>query len=165
MLKKFLYSAFALCAVVGAAQAQEVTLKVSHFLPPNSNYQKGVLEPWCGKLLKESEGKLKCQIYPAMQLGGTPPQLVDQRVAGGALQPRAQRQFRAQARQEAHRLEEGVLGDVVGGLHAARQPQHQRVDGGRMQAVDLREGVGVAGTRRAQQRGFITVVGLARLVH
>ena len=34
-----------------------------------------------------------------------------------------------------------------------------------MQAVDLREGVGVAGTRRAQQRGFITVVGLARLVH
>ena len=27
-----------------ALLAQEVTLKVSHFLPPNSNYQKGVLE-------------------------------------------------------------------------------------------------------------------------
>jgi len=58
--------------------AQEVTLKVSHFLPPNSNYQKTVLEPWCDKLAKDSGGKLKCQIYPAMQLGGTPPQLADQ---------------------------------------------------------------------------------------
>lgn len=78
MLKKFLYSAFAFCSLAGAAHAQEVTLKVSHFLPPSSNYQKGVLEPWCDKLLKESAGKLKCQIYPAMQLGGTPAQLVDQ---------------------------------------------------------------------------------------
>ena len=29
-------------------------------------------------LEKDSGGKLKCQIYPALQLGGTPPQLVDQ---------------------------------------------------------------------------------------
>jgi TRAP-type C4-dicarboxylate transport system substrate-binding protein len=60
------------------AQAQEVVLKVSHFLPPTSNYQKTVLEPWCAALNKDSGGKLKCQIYPAMQLGGTPPQLADQ---------------------------------------------------------------------------------------
>jgi len=70
------------CATIALASsalyAQEVTLKVSHFLPPNSNYQKGVLEPWCDKLAKDSGGKLKCQIYPAMQLGGTPPQLADQ---------------------------------------------------------------------------------------
>lgn len=58
--------------------AQEVTLKVSHFLPPNANYHKNVLVPWCDKLAAESAGKLKCQIYPAMQLGGTPPQLADQ---------------------------------------------------------------------------------------
>lgn len=58
--------------------AQEVTLKVSHFLPPNSNYQKTVLEPWCATLATDSGNKIKCQIYPAMQLGGTPPQLVDQ---------------------------------------------------------------------------------------
>ena len=61
-----------------AVLAQEVTLKVSHFLPPNSNYQKAVLEPWCDKIAKDSSDKLKCQIYPAMQLGGTPPQLADQ---------------------------------------------------------------------------------------
>ncbi|MBW7862494.1 MAG: TRAP transporter substrate-binding protein [Rhodocyclaceae bacterium] len=60
------------------AQAQDVTLKVSHFLPPGSNIQQGVLEPWCAKIAKESNGRLKCQLYPAMQLGGTPAQLVDQ---------------------------------------------------------------------------------------
>lgn len=64
--------------VAAGASAQEVTLKVSHFLPATSNYQKTVLEPWCATLLNDSGGKLKCQIYPAMQLGGTPPQLADQ---------------------------------------------------------------------------------------
>lgn len=68
----------ALALVSSSLYAQAVTLKVSHFLPPNSNYQKGVLEPWCDRLAMESAGKLKCQIYPAMQLGGTPPQLADQ---------------------------------------------------------------------------------------
>jgi TRAP-type transport system periplasmic protein len=34
--------------------------------------------PWCDKIGKESGGRLKCQIYPSMQLGGTPPQLFDQ---------------------------------------------------------------------------------------
>ena len=70
------------CAALTLASSslytQAVTLKVSHFLPPNSNYQKGVLEPWCDRLAKDSAGQLKCQIYPAMQLGGTPPQLADQ---------------------------------------------------------------------------------------
>jgi TRAP-type C4-dicarboxylate transport system substrate-binding protein len=69
---------FPLAVCSSAVSAQEVTLKVSHFLPPTSNYQKAVLEPWCEKIAKDSGGRLKCQIYPAMQLGGTPPQLADQ---------------------------------------------------------------------------------------
>lgn len=55
-----------------------VTLKVAHFLPTSSNFHKFVLLPWCEKIGKESNGKLKCQIYPSMQLGGTPAQLLDQ---------------------------------------------------------------------------------------
>ena len=47
-------------------------------LPPTSNPQVHVLQPWCDKINKESNDRLKCQIYPAMQLGGTPPQLFDQ---------------------------------------------------------------------------------------
>ena len=63
---------------LSGAQAQETVLKFSHFLPPNSNFQKLFLEPWCDKIGKESAGKLKCQIYPALQLCGTPQQLADQ---------------------------------------------------------------------------------------
>ena len=37
-----------------------------------------VLVPWCDKLGAESKGRIKCQIYPAMQLGGTPPHLINQ---------------------------------------------------------------------------------------
>jgi TRAP-type C4-dicarboxylate transport system substrate-binding protein len=60
------------------AAAQEVTLKIHHFLPPRGTIQAQVFEPWCEKLGRESNGRIKCQIYPAMQLGGTPPQLFDQ---------------------------------------------------------------------------------------
>jgi TRAP-type C4-dicarboxylate transport system substrate-binding protein len=73
-----IHTALVLGFCTTSLMAQEVILKVSHFLPPNSNYQKAVLEPWCEKLATESANKLKCQIYPSMQLGGTPPQLVDQ---------------------------------------------------------------------------------------
>jgi len=68
----------ALALVTVAAHAQEVTLKIHHFLPPKGTIQAQVFEPWCEKLGKESNGRIKCQIYPAMQLGGTPPQLFDQ---------------------------------------------------------------------------------------
>ena len=60
------------------ALAQEVTLKIHHFLPPKGTIQAQVFEPWCEKIGKESNGRLKCQIYPSMQLGGSPPQLFDQ---------------------------------------------------------------------------------------
>ncbi len=61
-----------------AALAQQVILKVHHFLPATSNAQVAFIQPWCDKVAKESGDKLKCQIYPAMQLGGTPAQLFDQ---------------------------------------------------------------------------------------
>ncbi|MGE7472569.1 TRAP transporter substrate-binding protein [Bosea sp. NPDC003192] len=68
----------ALASLSGFAHAQTVTLKVHHFLPPNSTAQKQLIEPWCAKLAAESDNRLKCQIYPSMQLGGAPPQLFDQ---------------------------------------------------------------------------------------
>jgi len=61
-----------------AAQAQEVVLKVAHFLPPVSPAHTQFIAPWCDKIAAESQGRMKCQIYPAMQLGGTPPQLLNQ---------------------------------------------------------------------------------------
>ena len=76
MKRNFLLLAAALFAL--PARAQEVTLKVHHFLPPTSTIHAKLLVPWCDKLNKESAGRLKCQIFPAMQLGGSPPQLFDQ---------------------------------------------------------------------------------------
>ena len=73
-----------LAAGAGIALAQEVVLKIHHFLPPQSTIQAQVFVPWCDKIGKESGGKIKCQIYPAMQLGGTPPQLFDQAKDGVA---------------------------------------------------------------------------------
>lgn len=60
------------------AYAQQVTLKVAHFLPAGAPTQQRVLQPWCEDLKQESKGRITCQFYPAMQLGGTPAQLVDQ---------------------------------------------------------------------------------------
>lgn len=61
-----------------AALAQEVTLRIHHFLPAGAPIQAKVLEPWCQKIAKESAEQIKCKIFPSMQLGGTAPQLFDQ---------------------------------------------------------------------------------------
>jgi TRAP-type C4-dicarboxylate transport system substrate-binding protein len=60
------------------AMAQQVVLKVAHFLPGTSNVHLNLIQPWCDRINKESADRLKCQIYPAMTLGGTPAQLFDQ---------------------------------------------------------------------------------------
>lgn len=62
---------------VQAADA-EVVLKVHHQLPAHSVTQADLLEPWAKKITQESDGRIQFQFYPSMQLGGTPPQLVDQ---------------------------------------------------------------------------------------
>jgi len=74
--RSIVVAAFAAAAL--PATAQEITLKVHHFWPPGAMPPSQLLVPWCDKIAKDSGNRLKCQIYPAMQLGGTPPQLVDQ---------------------------------------------------------------------------------------
>jgi TRAP-type C4-dicarboxylate transport system substrate-binding protein len=81
-----LQALIALCALAAscAIQAQEITLKVHHFLSTVSPAHAKFITPWCDKITKESAGRLKCQIYPSLQLGGTPPQLYDQAKDGVA---------------------------------------------------------------------------------
>jgi TRAP-type C4-dicarboxylate transport system substrate-binding protein len=71
-------AALALPALVREAKAQEVTLRLHHFLPAVSNVHRIFLAPWAQKVQADSQGKLRIQIFPAMQLGGAPPQLYDQ---------------------------------------------------------------------------------------
>jgi TRAP-type C4-dicarboxylate transport system substrate-binding protein len=60
------------------AFAHGVTLKVQHFLPANSLLHTQVLQPWQQKMETESNGYLRMQLYPAMQMGGAAAQLYDQ---------------------------------------------------------------------------------------
>lgn len=80
-MKRFLKAALAGAAIVMAmasAQAQEVTLRVHHFLPPQAPVPNNFITPWAEKVEKESDGRIKVEVYPAMQLGGKPPALYDQ---------------------------------------------------------------------------------------
>jgi TRAP-type C4-dicarboxylate transport system substrate-binding protein len=79
----------ALAAAVGlattaSALAQEVTLKLHQFLPAQANVPKLVLDVWADKIEKDSGGRIKIERYPAMQLGGKPPELYDQAKDGVA---------------------------------------------------------------------------------
>ena len=74
----------AAAAIALPAAAQEVTLKVHHFWAPTAMPPSTLLAPWCDKIAKDSNNRMKCQIYPAMQLGGAPPQLIQQAMDGVA---------------------------------------------------------------------------------
>jgi TRAP-type C4-dicarboxylate transport system substrate-binding protein len=74
-----------LAAVSGAAwlganpaSAQEVTLKLHHFLGPAAPAQRAFFEPWAQRVQEQSDGRIKVEIYPSMTLGGSPPQLISQ---------------------------------------------------------------------------------------
>ena len=60
------------------ATAQEITLKLHHFLPPMSPFHSKFMAAWAERVTKQSNGRMKVQVYPSMQLGGTPPQIFDQ---------------------------------------------------------------------------------------
>ena len=71
--------AVALSGLWGAqAQAQNVTLRLHHFLPSQAYIPSQVIVPWTKKIEAESGGRIKVQVFPAMQMGGTPAQLYDQ---------------------------------------------------------------------------------------
>ncbi len=71
----------ALAAVLGltatASFAQEVTLRFQHFVSPNSANPKYFIEPWAKKVEADSNGRLKIEIVPFMQLGGKAPEQYD----------------------------------------------------------------------------------------
>jgi TRAP-type C4-dicarboxylate transport system substrate-binding protein len=70
--------AFVFSLAAGAATAQEVTLRVHSFLPPVANPMKHFVTPWAQKIEKESNGRIKVQVFPSMQLGGKAEQLLTQ---------------------------------------------------------------------------------------
>ena len=84
MVLRLLASAVFAACVSTAAHSQEVTLKMHQFLPAQANVPKLVLDVWADKVEAASEGRIKIDRYPSMQLGGVPPELMDQVIDGVA---------------------------------------------------------------------------------
>ncbi len=79
-------TALALAFNIGAstATAQEFTLRMHQFLPGAANVPAHILEPWADTIEEASGGRIEIQRFHAMQLGGTPPGLIDQVIDGTA---------------------------------------------------------------------------------
>ncbi len=70
-------SALTLVAASGAF-AQEYTFRLHHLLGAQAPAQANMLEPWVEAVEEASDGRVSIEIFPAMSLGGTPPELVQQ---------------------------------------------------------------------------------------
>ena len=58
--------------------AKNFTFTIHHFLGTSSHTHKEMIVPWTEKITKESKGKIKFEIFPAMALGGKPNELYKQ---------------------------------------------------------------------------------------
>ena len=68
----------ALLLTATPALAQDVTLKLHHFLPETSFVPAEILTPWAERIEAESGGRIKVEAYPSMALGGKPADLIEQ---------------------------------------------------------------------------------------
>ena len=76
--KLFVMGALAALAMSTTAFAQEVTLRIHQMLPAQATIPAKAIAPWAATVQEESGGRIKVELYPAMQLGGAPPELYDQ---------------------------------------------------------------------------------------
>lgn len=82
LIKTTLLGAAATFALATSTLAQEVTLKLHHFLPAQANVPAKILDVWADKVEADSDGRIKIDRFPTMQLGGSPPELLDRVVDG-----------------------------------------------------------------------------------
>jgi len=82
--RRFAIAAITALSMAAPALAQEVTLKLHQFLPPQANVPKLILEPWAERVEAASGGRIRIDLFPSMQLGGKPPELASQVVDGVA---------------------------------------------------------------------------------
>jgi TRAP-type C4-dicarboxylate transport system substrate-binding protein len=66
-------------AAPALVRGQDVTtLRVHQMLPAQATIPRAAIAPWAERVAAASGGRLKFELYPAMQLGGAPPDLYDQ---------------------------------------------------------------------------------------
>ena len=65
-----------------AAQAAEFEYNLQSFLPAQATIPAQIIDVWADKVEADSGGRIKINRYAAMQLGGKPPELIDQVIDG-----------------------------------------------------------------------------------
>lgn len=78
MTKNTLLAMSAACLIASQAQAQDVTLLIHHFLGPKAPPHASFIEPWAKQVEEASGGRIAFEIFPAMSMGGKPPELYGQ---------------------------------------------------------------------------------------
>ena len=80
-MNAFISRALSVCTLAvlaSAASAQEFTFKLHHLLSAKAPAHSKMLEPWAKQVEENSGGRVKIEIFPAMSLGGKPPELIRQ---------------------------------------------------------------------------------------
>ena len=73
-----IFAAFATLVLASPVTAQDVKLRLHQFLPAGAPIPKNFIAEWAKKVEQDAKGRIKIELYPSMQLGGTPAQLYDQ---------------------------------------------------------------------------------------
>ncbi|MFK7881624.1 TRAP transporter substrate-binding protein [Roseobacter sp.] len=69
-------------AIAEPAAAQEFEFNLQSFLPAQATIPSKIVDVWADKIEADSEGRIKINRYASMQLGGKPPELLDQVIDG-----------------------------------------------------------------------------------
>ena len=64
------------------AHAQEMTLRIHHFMSAKAPLHESFLVPFAENIEKASDGRIKVELFDSMSLGGRPGDLYDQAVDG-----------------------------------------------------------------------------------
>ena len=75
-------AALALAGSAAAASAQDVTIRVHHFMSQKAPLHSNVLVPFAERVAAASDGRIKIELFDSMSLGGRPGDLYDQAVDG-----------------------------------------------------------------------------------
>lgn len=84
-MNRLLQTALASLALAGAAtfaQAQDVTIRIHHFMSQKAPLHSQFLVPFAGNVAAASDGRIKVELFDSMSLGGTPGDLYTQAVDG-----------------------------------------------------------------------------------
>jgi TRAP-type C4-dicarboxylate transport system substrate-binding protein len=81
-IRKAVATALLCAGIASPAAAQEIELKLSHFLPPGHGMHRDWFVPWGEELAKRTNGKVKVTVFPAGSAFGNPARQLEQAVSG-----------------------------------------------------------------------------------